>query len=303
MTRSRVVLAASAIAAVVLAAAARADEPKWKQHTINGQSEFEAAGVFDVDNDGKLDIVSGDTWYQAPDWKPYHVRDVEAAGHLLQRFRDPAARRQRRRPHRFRHVLLLRQERRLGREPGKAGAAWTYHEVDVPGNIEAAWMVDLSGDGVPDILPNTVNVVVWYEVVKKGDGKGFELKKHDFGTHGGRARRRLGRRQRRRPRRPAHAQGLVRGPGRSRARHLGLASRLAARRDRHPDPGARRRRRWTLRHRLRHGPRLRAVLAPSGQGLRRRADLDQAGDRQDDRVGPCAACGPTSTATARPTSW
>ena len=66
--------------------------------------------------------------------------------------------------------------------PGKAGAPWTYHEVDVPGNIEAAWMVDLSGDGVPDVLPNTVNVVVWYEVVKKSDGKGFDLKKHDLGA-------------------------------------------------------------------------------------------------------------------------
>ena len=65
--------------------------------------------------------------------------------------------------------------------PGKPGAAWTYHEIDQPGNIEAAWMVDLSGDGVPDVLPNTVNVVVWYEVVKKADGKGVELKKHDFG--------------------------------------------------------------------------------------------------------------------------
>ena len=52
----------------------------------------------------------------------------------------------------------------------------------MPGNIEAAWMVDLSGDGVPDVLPNTVNVVVWYEVVKKSDGKGFDLKKHDLGT-------------------------------------------------------------------------------------------------------------------------
>ena len=32
-------------------------------------------------------------------------------------------------------------------------------------------MVDLSGDGVPDVLPNTVNVVVWYEVVKKATAK------------------------------------------------------------------------------------------------------------------------------------
>ena len=33
-------------------------------------------------------------------------------------------------------------------------------------------MVDLSGDGVPDILPNTVNMVVWYEVVKKAAATG-----------------------------------------------------------------------------------------------------------------------------------
>ena len=66
--------------------------------------------------------------------------------------------------------------------PGRVGAPWTYHKVGVPGNIEAAWMVDLSGDGVPDVLPNTVNVVVWYEVIKKSDGKGVELKEHNFGA-------------------------------------------------------------------------------------------------------------------------
>ena len=161
----------------------RADEPKWKQHTINGRSEFEAAGVFDVDNDGKLDIVSGDTWYQASGLEALSRPRRGAAGHLLQRFRHPAARRQRRRQHRLRHVLLLRQETWAGsRTPGRPAQHWTYHEVDKPGNIEAAWMVDLSGDGVPDVLPNTVNVVVWYEVVKKADGKGYDLKKHDFGT-------------------------------------------------------------------------------------------------------------------------
>ena len=164
-------------------------------------------------------------------------------------------------------------------------------------------MVDLTGDGMPDVLPNTTNVVVWYEVVKKADGKGFELKKHDFGTPGRRPRRRLGRRQRRRPRRPAHAQGLVRGPGRPAHRDLGLAPRVEARRHRHPDPRPRRRRRRPLRRRLRHGPRLRPLLAQARQGRRRRADLDQADDRRrrSPRSTPCS--GPTSTATARPTSW
>src|SRR5205814_1836950 len=76
MTRFRTILATWSVVAFA-AGTIRADEPKWKQHTINGRSEFEAAGVFDVDNDGQLDIVSGDTWYQGPGWKPSHVRDVE----------------------------------------------------------------------------------------------------------------------------------------------------------------------------------------------------------------------------------
>ncbi len=66
--------------------------------------------------------------------------------------------------------------------PGKGGAPWVYHEVDVPGPSEATVMVDLTGDGIPDFLPNTVNVVAWYEIARKADGKGFDIKKHDFGT-------------------------------------------------------------------------------------------------------------------------
>ena len=162
---------------------ARAGEPKWKQHTINGQSEFEAAGVFDVDNDGKLDIVSRRHLVPGSRLEAVSCPRRRASGDLLQRLRHHAARRQRRRQDRFVTCLLLRQERGLGREPGQEpAAAWTYHEIDSPGTIEAAAMVDLNGDGMPDVLPNTVNVVVWYEVVKKADGKGFELKKHDFGT-------------------------------------------------------------------------------------------------------------------------
>jgi hypothetical protein len=167
---------------VLLVATLKADEPKWKQHTINGQSEFEAAGVFDVDNDGKLDIVAGGAWYQAPDWKPHPVRELARVGTYYNCF----------------STLPLDVNgdgytdfiscsyfgRNVGwvENPGKVGAPWTYHEVDLPGSSEAAAMVDLSGDGVPDVLPNTVNTVVWYEVVKNEDGKGVTLKKHELGA-------------------------------------------------------------------------------------------------------------------------
>jgi len=181
MTRFRTILAGWSVL-TLLVAAVKADEPKWKLHTINAQNEFEAAGVFDVDNDGKLDIVAGDTWYQAPDWKPYHVRDVKRVGTYFNDFSTLPLDVNGDRYTDFITCSYFGRDVGWVENPGKPGSPWTYHEVDLPGNIEAAWMVDLSGDGVPDVLPNTVNVVVWYEVVAKGDGKGVELKKHDFGA-------------------------------------------------------------------------------------------------------------------------
>jgi FG-GAP-like repeat/FG-GAP repeat len=181
MTRSHRAIAVLSMF-LLIAASLRADEPKWKQHAINGQSEFEAAGVFDVDNDGKLDIVAGDTWYQAPDWKPYHIRDVARAGTYFNDFSTLPLDVNGDGHTDFITCSYFSKNVGWVENPGKVGAPWTYHEVDVPGNIEAAWMVDLSGDGIADFLPNTVNVVVWYEVVKKSDGKGFDLVKHDLGT-------------------------------------------------------------------------------------------------------------------------
>ena len=52
------------------------------------------------------------------------------------------------------------------RTPAKAGKDWTYHEIDLPGTSEAAVLVDLTGDGKPEVLPNSTNVVVWYELEK-----------------------------------------------------------------------------------------------------------------------------------------
>ena len=119
---------------------ALAAEPKWKKHDINAKSEFEAAGVFDVDNDGKLDIVSGDTWYQAPDWKPApRPRRRRAGAPTTTDFATLPDGRQRRRQDRLRHLLVLRQERRLGREPGQDRASpGPTTRSTCPGTSEAA---------------------------------------------------------------------------------------------------------------------------------------------------------------------
>jgi hypothetical protein len=158
------------------------DEPRWKQHAVNPKSPFEAAGVFDVNNDGKLDIVSGDTWYEAPSWTPHHVRNVTRNGTYLNcfstlpvdvngdRFTD--------------FVTCSYFERNVGwvENPGRPDKDWTYHPIDVPGANEAAVFVDLTGDGQPEVLPNTTNVVVWYEMINKGPDAVW--KRHELGKEG-----------------------------------------------------------------------------------------------------------------------
>ena len=49
---------------------------KFKKKLID-KVPYEAASVFDVNNDGKLDIISGEYWYEAPNWKKHKICDVQ----------------------------------------------------------------------------------------------------------------------------------------------------------------------------------------------------------------------------------
>jgi hypothetical protein len=163
---------------VVTAEPVRAGEPRWKKHTINGESMFEAAGALDVDNDGKLDIVSGDTWYRAPEWKRSKVRDVEKVGTYYNCFAtlpidvNGDARTD--------YVTCTYFSRAVGwvENPGVPGKLWTYHAIDSPGPCEAAIFAELTGEGPPEILPNSVNVVTWYTL--EGQGSTAKWVKHQF---------------------------------------------------------------------------------------------------------------------------
>ncbi|MBL8796419.1 MAG: VCBS repeat-containing protein [Planctomycetia bacterium] len=55
-----------------------ADEPAtpigWKKTVIEKKFRAEGVAVADVNKDGKLDILVGDVWYEAPDWKVHEIR-------------------------------------------------------------------------------------------------------------------------------------------------------------------------------------------------------------------------------------
>ena len=143
----------------------RAAEVAFKRHVINGETDYSAAAVIDVDRDGRLDIVCGGDWYEAPNWTRHHVRDVP-------RIRD--------RPDGFSHLAL--DVNRDGwddvvtvnyrsssikwiQHPGADFGPWATHVVVEPGPMETGRLVDIDEDGQVDLLPNGARFAAWFEMI------------------------------------------------------------------------------------------------------------------------------------------
>jgi hypothetical protein len=67
------------LAGVVLAAASTFARDKdspvaWKKTVIEGKFRSEGVAVADVNKDGKMDILIGDSWYEAPTWSKHDIR-------------------------------------------------------------------------------------------------------------------------------------------------------------------------------------------------------------------------------------
>jgi HEAT repeat protein len=135
----------------------------WRLHAINAESRFEAAGILDVDRDGRLDIFCGGFWYEAPDWQRHFVREVPEQGGYHYDFANlpmdidgdgwtdivNAA-------WHNKTVFWLRN-------PGEQGGPWPVFDIDTPGNMETALAYDINGDGQTDVLPNIMKQAAWYE--------------------------------------------------------------------------------------------------------------------------------------------
>jgi HEAT repeat protein len=153
----------------------------FKLHVINADSRFEAAGVLDVNRDGKLDIFCGGFWYEAPDWKRHFVREITEEGNYFYDFANlpmdidgdgwvdiaNAAW----------HNKMVFWER----NPGQSDKPWEVFQIDTPGNMETALAVDVNGDGQLDVLPNIMTAVAWYEFHRdKSAPGGAKWEKHDL---------------------------------------------------------------------------------------------------------------------------
>ncbi len=127
----------------------------------------ETCAFTDVNGDGRLDIVSGEHWYEAPKWTPHKFRDLPYSNNYMDAFSDlPLDVDGDGRPD-IVTVAWFGRKINWFRNSGSTGGAWPEQVVENGFNVEFAFLADLDNDGkAREILPQFGNEnapLAWYE--------------------------------------------------------------------------------------------------------------------------------------------
>ena len=146
---------------------------KWKKVLI-ADERYESAGVFDVNNDGILDIVSGAYWYEGPTFKKRHfIGEVQAIGEYYDDFSTIAMDVNGDGYLDFVTGGWWGDTLRWRENPGPKGGQWPEHIIARTGNVETTRAWDVDGDGQLEIVPNCPGgPLVVYKLVLDAAGKG-----------------------------------------------------------------------------------------------------------------------------------
>jgi len=146
-----------------------------------GKVTYEAAAAFDVNNDGILDIVSGEYWFEGPDFvKEHKICTIRKEADYYDDFSD--------------YPLDVNGDGYLDiitggwwgqtlcwrENPKGQPVEWTTHEVEKTGNIERCCFWDIDGDGVVEVVPNCPGQpYMVFKLVRDEQGKGTgKFEKH-----------------------------------------------------------------------------------------------------------------------------
>ena len=163
-------------------------QQKFRQQLIAAESA-ESVGVFDVNNDGQLDIVSGSYWYEGPGFLKRHF--IGQGVRVSEYFDD------------FSTIPLdvngdgkidfitggwFGKKLQWLENPGNEDE-WKIHDIAITGNIECTRAWDIDGDGFVEIVPNTPGSPLIYYALKrdknnKATGEFVATKVADSQGHG-----------------------------------------------------------------------------------------------------------------------
>lgn len=161
---------------------------RWNKRWVSDET-YESAGVFDVNGDGVLDIVSGGFWYEGPGFRKKHsIGSVSQHGEYFDDFStieldvngDG-------RPD-FVTGGWWGNTLRWRENPEDPTKEWPEHVIAETGNIETTRAWDIDGDGVIEIVPNTPGrdhvAVFKLKIDTEGKGAG-EFDRHVIHTFNG----------------------------------------------------------------------------------------------------------------------
>jgi len=165
--RKGLVLTTICLLALAAWTTGRPGEIPFEKHALDLGAN-ETCAFADVNGDGRLDIISGENWFEAPKWIRHKFRELPFTNNYIDNFSDLPL--DVNGDGQVDVVSCSWFSRRLAwwQNPGRGKGEWKEHEIDSGFPIEFAFLVDLDNDGkAREVLPQygpPKAPLAWYEV-------------------------------------------------------------------------------------------------------------------------------------------